>query len=128
MQTQIKELILPSTVKEIGRSTFAENQKLESVVLNEGLVTIGHKAFVSNPSLKEIVIPKTVEFVTEMDFNMCSGLEKIMFEGDAPDTFEYSDELAGVVNPIDLNFTVYYHQGAIGFTSPTWYGYVTNIW
>ena len=126
-QTQIKELVLPSTVKEIGRSTFAANQKLESIVLNEGLITIGHKAFVNNPSLKEIIIPKTVEFVTEMDFNMCSGLEKILFDGDAPATFEYSDEIAGVWEPYDVHFTVYYREGAKGFTSPTWYGYPAQI-
>lgn len=126
--TQLKQLVLPSTVKEIGSSTFAANPNLETVVLNEGLVTIGHKAFVNNPKLKEIIIPKTVEFVTEMDFNMCSGLEKIMFEGNAPDTFEYSDEISGVWEPYEVHFTVYYHEGAEGFTSPEWYGYPTEIW
>lgn len=126
--TQLKQLVLPSTVKEIGLSTFAANPNLETVILNEGLVKIGHKAFVNNPRLKEIVIPKTVEFVTEMDFNMCSGLEKIMFEGDAPATFEYSDEISGVWEPYDVHFTIYYHEGAKGFTSPEWYGYSTQVW
>ena len=126
--TQLKQLVLPSTVKEIGLSTFSANPNLETVILNEGLVKIGHKAFVNNPRLKEIVIPKTVEFVTEMDFNMCSGLEKIMFEGDAPATFEYSDEISGVWEPYDVHFTIYYHEGAKGFTSPEWYGYLTEIW
>lgn len=126
--TQLKQLVLPFTVKEIGLSTFAANPNLETVILNEGLVKIGHKAFVNNPRLKEIVIPKTVEFVTEMDFNMCSGLEKIMFEGDAPATFEYSDEISGVWEPYDVHFTIYYHEGAKGFTSPEWYGYSTQVW
>ena len=123
--TQIKQLVFPSTLKEIGDSAFAACPNLESVALNEGLVTIGHKAFVSNPKLKEIMIPKTVETVTEMDFNMCSGLKKIMFEGDAPTTFEFSDSVTGVWEPYDVHFTVYYHEGAEGFTSPEWYGYPT---
>ena len=126
--TQIKELVLPSTVKEIGHSTFSACPNLETVVLNEGLVTIGHKAFVNNPKLKEIVIPKTVQVVTEMDFSMCSGLEKIKFDGDAPSTFEWSDEIIGVNEPYDVHFTVYYHEGAKGFTSPEWYGYPTELW
>ena len=127
-QTHIKKLVLPSTVKEIGLSAFAACPNLEIVELNEGLVEIGHKAFVSNPSLKEIVIPSTVRVVTEMDFNMCSGLKKVMFEGNAPNTFEYSDEVSGVWEPYDLDFTVYYHEGAEGFTSPEWYGYPTKTW
>jgi len=126
--TQLKQLVLPSTVKEIGMYAFSANPNLETVVLNEGLVKIGPRAFVNNPKLKEIVIPKTVEFVTEMDFNMCSGLEKIMFEGDAPATFEFSDEISGVWEPYNVNFTIYYHEGAEGFTSPKWYGYPTQVW
>ena len=126
--TQLKQLVIPSTVKEIGHSTFAANPNLETIILNEGLVTVGDRAFVNNPKLKEIVIPKTVKFVTEMDFNMCSGLEKIMFEGEAPATFEYSDEVSGVWKPYEVHFTVYYHEGAEGFTSPEWYGYLTEIW
>ena len=126
--TPIKELVLPSTVKEIGHSTFSACPNLETVVLNEGLVTIGHKAFVNNPKLKEIVIPKTVQVVTEMDFSMCSGLEKIKFDGDAPSTFEWTDEIIGVNKPYDVHFTVYYHEGAKGFTSPEWYGYATELW
>ena len=126
--TQIKELFLPSTVKEIGNFTFGACPNLETVVLNEGLEIIGHKAFVNNPKLKEIVIPKTVLVVTEMDFTMCSGLEKIKFDGDAPATFEWSDEIIGVNEPYDVHFTIYYHEDAKGFTSPKWYGYPTKTW
>jgi hypothetical protein len=55
-------------------------------------------------------------------------LEKIKFEGNAPATFEYSDSIMGVWEPYYVYFTVYYHEGAEGFTSPEWYGYSTEIW
>ena len=45
-----------------------------------------------------------------------------MFEGYAPELFRVENaEPAGT-------FTVYYHEGAKGFTSPTWNGYKTEIW
>lgn len=126
--TNVTEIVLPSTLKELGNSTFAACPNLESVVLNHGLVDIGHKTFVNNPKLKEIVIPPTVECITEYDFSMCSGLEKIMFEGNAPSTFQYSDDISGIWEPYDVHFAIYYHEGAEGFTSPEWYGYSTYIW
>jgi len=123
--TKITQIKLPSKVIEIGDRAFA-GCRLETVVLNEGLTTIGHKAFESNTSLKEIVIPKTVFKITEMAFSACSGLEKVCFDGNAPSTYEYSD-FTGVWDPFNVNYTVYYHQGAEGFTSPTWYGYPTVV-
>lgn len=126
--TQLKQITLPSTIEEIGILAFATSPNLESIMLNEGLVKIGHMAFANNLELKEIVIPKTVEVITEMDFDQCSGLEKIKFEGNAPATFEYSDSVMGVWEPYYVHFTVCYHEGAEGFTSPEWYGYPTEIW
>ena len=59
---------------------------------------------------------------------MCSNLKSIKFEGNAPETFKYSNSISGIEEPYDVNFKVYYHEGATGFTSPTWYGYETEIW
>ena len=126
--TQLKQIVLPPSVKLIGNQTFAGCPNLESVILNEGLVTIDFKAFCANPKLKGIVIPKTVTTVTDIVFTQCSRLEKVMFEGDAPSTFKYSDSVSGVWEPYDVHFTVYYHENAQGFTSPEWYGYPTANW
>lgn len=126
--TQLEQVVFPSTLKEIGPSAFAACSNLETIALNEGLVSVGHKAFCANPKLKEIVIPKTVKFITEMEFTSCPNLEKIMFDGDAPSTFQYSDEISGIWEPYDVDFTIYYHKNANGFTSPKWYGYPTKLW
>ncbi len=126
--TKIKQLVLPSSLKEIGTQTFAGCSSLESVTLNEGLATIGYKAFASNPKLEEILIPKTVTHVTEMSFTGCSALRKVFFDGNAPNTFEYSDSILGTHDAYNVSFTIYYHPSAKGFTSPEWYGYPTAIW
>ena len=61
--------------------------------------------------------------VNVRNYFRCSQLmEKVMFEGYAPELFRVENaEPAGT-------FTVYYHEGAKGFTSPTWNGYKTEIW
>ena len=59
-----------------------------------------------------------------------SRLSKIIFEGDAPENIWYSDdpektEYYHSYKDAD-HYTIYYHKGAKGFTSPTWYGYPTQ--
>ena len=45
----------------------------------------------------------------------------IKFEGNAP-----NDYVSGLQDMPE--YTVYYHEGAEGFTSPDWSGYLTKIW
>ncbi len=52
---------------------------------------IGTKAFADNSSVVEIYIPATVTVVTEWSFENCTKLQRIIFEGDAPEKFDTSD-------------------------------------
>ena len=54
----IKSVVIPSTVKSIGKRAFAYNQ-ISSVTLSNGLETIGEVAFTKN-QLTTITIPKSV--------------------------------------------------------------------
>ena len=119
--TPIKEVVLPQSVKTIGNSAFADCANLESIVLNEGLITIDTYAFGGTSKLKEIIIPKTVVNMNEDAFYSCETMERVKFEGNAP-----ADYVSGL--PQMPNYTVYYHEGAEGFTSPEWCGYPTELW
>ena len=121
--TQIKELVLPNSVKKISNSAFCACYQLKRVTLNAGLVTIEDYAFDGVRNLKEIVIPNTVQNITEMAFNWAQSLEKVFFEGDAPSNF-----VTDGVSAAKVSYTIYYHQNAKGFTSPTWNGYPTSNW
>ncbi len=125
--TKISKLELPSTVKNIEWQAFAACESLETVALNEGLVSIGRKAFVNNFRLKEITIPRSVTEITEMEFSGCSSLKKVIFWGNAPSTYECEDKVLypELFEPINVNYTIYYYEGATGFTTPEWYGYPT---
>ncbi len=125
--TNIREVILPKTVKTLDTQAFAGCENLETVTLNEGLNTVGDLAFYGAVKLKEIVIPSTVTYVKETTFNNCSELDKIKFEGNAPDNFLCI--LQGVhLKPQNVHFSVCYHKAAEGFTYPEWNGYPTEIW
>lgn len=124
--TNIQTLVLPNTVQTIGRQAFAGCQKLSVVSLSEGLKTVGDLAFY-NTNLKEIIIPSTVTQIKESSFGNCANLDKIKFEGNAPDNFLrlLQDQH---LKPENVHFTIFYHKTASGFTSPEWNGYPSEIW
>lgn len=130
--TEIREVILPKTVKTVEWQAFAGCENLERVILNEGLETVGDLAFYGAGKLKEIVIPSTVTAIKETSFSNCTALDKVKFAGDAPDNFlrvlpevNLGEVHLGAEN---VHFKIFYHQDAKGFTSPEWNGYTTEIW
>ena len=122
--TKIRKIELPSSIKSIGGDAFARCPDLESVILNEGVKAIDDLAFSGNPKLKEIVIPSTVTDINETAFEQCDALKSVKFEGNAPSNYNYESNIP-MYYP---EYTVYYHDGATGFTSPEWCGYKTEKW
>lgn len=121
--SNLKEITLPSTIKTVGDNAFAGCGSLTSVKLNEGLTSIGNYAFMSASALEEIVIPASVETLTESAFIRCDALTKVMFEGNAT-----AFKLDGASFTEEIKYTVYYHEGAEGFTSPEWEGVRVDLW
>lgn len=119
--TNLKEVVLPSSIREIEMSAFQKCESLEKAVLNNGLQHISTYAF-SDTSLKEIVIPSSVSDITEYSFMHCKALEHVYFEGDAPEDYLIDDNAEG------LSYTIHYHESAEGFTSPEWCGFSTELW
>ena len=76
METTIRTIQLPSTLKKIGRKSMANCESLTKIILPEGLEEIGDDAFwaagVSKESLSEIYIPSTVRKIGSNSFRFCS--------------------------------------------------------
>ena len=124
----LKEITLPAGIKTVMQGALGNCTNLTSVTLNDGLTTIEECAFMSCPNLTEIVIPASVETLTEYAFVGCDALTKVKFEGNAT-AFKNTDEnLAALYSGWVPNYTVYYHAGAEGFTSPEWEGFTTELW
>ena len=128
LSSALKEITLPAGIKTVMQGALGNCTNLTSVTLNDGLTTIEECAFMSCPNLTEIVIPASVETLTEYAFVGCDALTKVKFEGNAT-AFKNTDEnLAALYSGWVPNYTVYYHAGAEGFTSPEWEGFTTELW
>lgn len=88
--TDIKEIEIPGMVKEIGIRAFYHCDKLEKLVIKEGLQTIKHAAFCGCESLKEVILPEGIKQIDNTAFCACLRLEKI----NVPSTVDFiSDRL-----------------------------------
>lgn len=123
-ETQLTTVILPKTVTEIGYDAFRDCANLESIVLNEGIVTIEDGALGGQSKLTEITIPASVTVMGEEAFRNCSNLQVVKFQGNAPEDYQTQFKK----NVGDVHYTVYYHKEATGFSSPEWCGYTAKIW
>ncbi len=61
--TTVKKIVVPNTVKEIGKACFQGCTALEEVVLPEGLEEIGDMMFYNCPALTTLNIPETVKTI-----------------------------------------------------------------
>ena len=77
----LSTVILPSDLKEIGDSAFADCG-FESITIPDSVTRIGECAFDDCDNLKSIYIPSGVKTIDNSAFKSCSGLETVsMGEG-----------------------------------------------
>lgn len=71
---EMRKVILPDGLLEIGRSAFTGCKNLQEIVLPDGLRTIGDKAFCLCKKLKKVKIPDSVVSIGFQAFDGCSSL------------------------------------------------------
>jgi len=103
-------VVITEGVESIGVYAFVSCD-ITSVELPESLKSIEFGAFWGCVSLTSINIPRNVTYI-DVGF-IGQNLESVYFEGDAPEVAENSFGEA----------TLYYPEGAKGWTTPNWNGY-----
>lgn len=73
----LKEVVLPSTVANLGNEAFYDCDSLRSVNLPESLELIGSYAFYSCDSLKSMVIPAGVKRIDNYAYRECRSLVSV---------------------------------------------------
>lgn len=86
-KAKIKEIHLPNRLTEIGDNAFAEST-LQSIIIPDSVSTIGVKAFL-NSSIKKIKLPKSLEIIPEELCNTCA-LEDLEIPNSVIDINSYS--------------------------------------
>ncbi|MBC2605245.1 leucine-rich repeat domain-containing protein [Pelagicoccus albus] len=135
---------LPSTVGEISTGAFAHCAHLESVGLTSQIKVIPAEAFYYATGLESITFPETITSIGEWAFGGCSGMDEIELPANllelGADAFHYASSLSSalflgdspgmgeaVFDNTASDFTIYYLEGASGFTTPTWMLYAAYI-
>ena len=115
-------VFLPDGISSIDGLAFKKCSSIQGIPLPAKLRNIGSQAFQFCTSLAKITIPETVTWIDNWAFASCTNLTKATFEGEAPTTFGSS-----VFSGVSPAFSIYYHQGYAGWTTPTWNGYLTTM-
>lgn len=113
----IKSVLLANGITSIERWSFYDCRNLTEIIIPDSITSIGADAFEYCGDLMKIVIPDSVTSIGSSAFQWC-GLASAEFLGNAPATFGN-----GVFSGNSSNFTIFYHSGTTGWTSPTWNGY-----
>ncbi len=77
---RIKEIVIPDTVTELGKSCFSTSVELEKITLSNNLKVIPESCFYKNSALKEIHIPSSVQTIGEFAFFESVKLEKFTMD------------------------------------------------
>ncbi len=115
--TKIKEISIPTGVKEIQDSAFAGASRLASVRLGYGIESIGHDAF-SGSRIKDITLPSSLSHMSATAFSYCHELVSMYFDGDAPILIK--DESNYIYPNLSTKYPISYKDGAVGFDSDEW--------
>ncbi len=75
--TEITNLIIPSSVTSIGAYAFEDCSSLTSVTIPEGVTSIGGYAFSGCSGLTSVTIPEGVTSIGNQAFRYCSGLTAV---------------------------------------------------
>lgn len=106
---EVTELVIPGTVKEIGYQ-FASFDNVTSITIEEGVETIGERAFYNSRLLEEIVIPTSVTSIGHGALMKCIAIKSITipFVGDSIKT-----------NDAEVKYPLGYIFGDIGNNTDT---------
>ena len=77
---QMKHVVYPARFETIPASMFAGCDKLESITIENGIISIGDHAFDGCVSLISVVIPNSVTYVGNYAFANCTSLTSPSFE------------------------------------------------
>ena len=98
-------VIIPSTIKTIGKKAFFKCKSITNVLIPEECTLIDEYCFASCSELKEINIPASVTRIGNSCFSGCAKLEKITFDPFSkittiePCTFYYCASIKEIIFP-----------------------------
>ena len=101
---------IPASVNSIMDYAFLDNRNIKSVVISEGITSIGYGAFEGCENLESIVIPNSVENIGDFAFHRCRSLNLVKIPDRAiigDGAFHSCNRLGSIMIP--NNVTIHEH-------------------
>ena len=102
-QQDIKTIVISEGVTSIGNSAFKNCNNLESVIIANSVTKIGNSAFQGCDKLTSIVIPNNVTYVGTWAFGGCSSLESLEILGSVLEIDTYAFGNCSSLDTITFN-------------------------
>ncbi len=83
--TEVKDLVIPSGIKEIKPFAFVGCSSLKNLTIPVGVTDIGGLAFCDCVHLQTVTIPATVTFIDHDAFDNCSKIQDVYYGGTESD-------------------------------------------
>lgn len=124
--SSIRSIIIEEGITSIGKSAFSNCYSLENLQLPSTLVLVENYAFSRCGSLDRIVIPASVIYIGCNAFlgRWEETKPYVYFLGDAPT----AKSAGGLSRSFSDNTTVYYLSGTSGWSGSPWNGYQAKPW
>lgn len=109
---ELTTIVLPETIREIGRKAFSGCTNLRGLYFPESTVSVGADAFAGCLGLEAIYVPGTMESIAPGCFQDCAGLLYIFYDGSFEDWDAlYSEYITPFTAAICLDGTYYHGTG-----------------
>ena len=79
--SNLKEIILPNSLKELSGSGIFGYTAIESLKIPDGITSIPSTAFMSCTNLSKVILPDTIEKISQGVFKDCSDNIEIIYSG-----------------------------------------------
>lgn len=100
MNERIEEVIIPDGLKTIGEGAFSACDGIKKVTLGSTLERIESTAFSGCASLNEIILPESLVYIGQSAFNACESLKSIAIPSKIKvlngSTFNYCSSLSSI--------------------------------
>lgn len=116
----LKHIALGEGIREIHNQAFLRCDSLKELILPDSINTIEYAAFYDCKELTTVTIGKNCDFISKSAFSSCEKMSNLHFSGNAPGND------GNIINKFAVGFKIYYPEGASGWTTPTWNGYITE--
>lgn len=86
----VTQVTFPRSIKWIGNYVFYGYQRLQNIVISEGIESIGYESFTYCSGLTSVEIPNSVETICTGAFKYCQGITHLTFGSNLTEIGEFA--------------------------------------